>query len=266
LNILITGAGGFLGQYLANNLAEHNVTALTRKQLNLCDSSAVCTHFEQHTYDTVIHCAAAGRNTPVAEDWNIVSNNLSATINLMTVRHRFNQLINIGTGAEFDISTVIENTSESEIFNRQPVQSYGFSKNMVARYLSEQPGCFTLRLFGCFDGSEDERRLLKKCRSVVSQGQTFTIQDRWFDMISAQDFAVIVRAVIDNTVSHTDINCVYSNKHRISDILKMFCEQQGLDSSLILVDGQGLSYTGNSDRLDCYQLPLLGLQQSLSVY
>jgi hypothetical protein len=59
---------------------------------------------------------------------------------------------------------------------------------------------------------------------------------------------------------------VYADKHKLSDILKMFCEQQGLDSSLIKIDGQALSYTGNSDRLNSYQLPLLGLQQSLSVY
>ena len=266
MKILITGAGGFLGQRLAQELSDHTVVALTRQQLNLADASAVAQHFASANYDVVLHCGAAGRNTPAVEDWNIVSNNLASVLNLMIHRYHFGKLINIGTGAEFDITQNIDCAHESEIFNCNPSYSYGLSKNIIARYLKGQPNCYTLRLFGCFDSNEDNRRLLKKFHSVVSTGSRFDLQDREFDMISVDDFVTIVRAVIDNTIQHRDINCVYAQKHKLSEILTMYCELHNLDSSLINITGSGLNYTGNGRNLSSYQLPLLGLEQSLSKY
>jgi len=265
LKILITGAGGFLGSYLARHLP-HNITALTRQQLDLADLNAVKNHFDKNVYDVVVHCGAAGRNTPLIEDNAILSSNLASIINLITYRNNFGQLINIGTGAEFDVSRPIDNAHEADIFNCAPTQSYGLSKNFISRYLSTQTGCTTLRLFGCFDNSEEDRRLLKKFHSTISAGNTFSIGDKPFDMISAVDFATIVNAVIDRTITDNNVNCVYKQKYQLSEILKIYCETHNLDASLIRVTGQGNSYTGNGDTLEKYKLPLLGLEQSLLQY
>lgn len=266
MKILITGAGGFLGQYLARELNDYDVHAFSRQQLNLADANAVQEHFMFAKYDAVIHCGASGRNTPTAEDWNIVSNNLASVLNLMTQKNKFGQLINIGTGAEFDVSQPIENVHETEIYSRSPQHSYGLSKNIIARYLNEQPNCFTLRLFGCFDNSEDNRRLLPKFHSVVAEGNQFDVTDRPFDMISARDFSTIIRAVLNKQVVHRNVNCVYAEKRNLSEILKTYCDTHNLDSSLINVVGSGLSYTGNGDILNKYRLPLLGLEKSLALY
>lgn len=266
MKILITGAGGFLGSLLAKNLAHYDVHALTRQQLNLTDASAVADHFSTAKYDVILHCGAAGRNTPAVEDWNIVSSNLASVLNLMTHRQCFGKLINIGSGAEFDITTDIDDAVETEIFNRNPKYSYGLSKNIIARYLSEQPNCFTLRLFGCFDSTEDDRRLLKKFHSVVSSGKRFDLQDRKFDMISVDDFTVVVESILNNTVTHQNINCVYTQKYRLSEILSVYCDKHGLDKSLINVTGQGLNYTGNGNILSQYRLPFQGLEQALINY
>jgi len=265
LKILITGAGGFLGSYLAQHLP-HDVTALTRQQLNLADLNAVKEHFNKNIYDVVLHCGAAGRNTPLVEDNTILSSNLASVVNLMTYRNNFGQLINIGTGAEFDISKPINNAHENDIFNRNPTQSYGLSKNFISRYLSTQSNCTTLRLFGCFDKSEEDRRLLKKFHSTVLSGNTFSFDDKPFDMISAIDFTTVVNAVINKTVTDNNVNCVYNQKYQLSEILKMYCEEHNLDASLINVTGHGNSYTGNGNILEKYKLPLLGMEQSLSRY
>jgi GDP-L-fucose synthase len=265
LKILITGAGGFLGSYLAEQL-HYEIVALTRQELDLSDTDATNKYFKSNRFDAVIHCGASGRNTPAIEDWNIVNNNLSSVMNLVLNRNRVGKLINIGSGAEFDISTPINCVKESEVFERMPSQSYGKSKNLISRYLQGQTNCYNLRLFGCFDSSEDEARLLKKMHSIVAQGNTFSISDREFDMISASDFLTIIDAVLNNTITDTDINCVYSKKYRLSEILSVYCDTHGLDRSLIEVTSQGLNYTGNGDTLSKYHLNLLGLEQSLANY
>ena len=265
MKILITGAGGFLGSYLAEHL-HYEIVALTRQELDLSDTDATNKYFKSNRFDAVIHCGASGRNTPTVEDWNIVNNNLSSVMNLVLNRNRIGKLINIGSGAEFDISTPIDCVKESEVFERMPAQSYGKSKNLISRYLHDQTNCYNLRLFGCFDSSEDDARLLKKMHSVVSQGNTFSISDREFDMISASDFLTIVDAVLNNTITDPDINCVYAKKYRLSEILSVYCDKQGLDKSLIEINGQGLNYTGNGDTLSKYHLNLLGLEQSLANY
>lgn len=266
MKVLITGAGGFLGQYIAQALQDHEVTAATRSELNLADAPAVQHHFAHNAYDAVIHCAAAGRNTPMAQDRSIVSNNLAAVINLLAHRHAFGKLINIGTGAEFDVSQPIDQAQEADIFDCSPSQSYGQSKNIIARYLTTQPNCTTLRLFGCFDDSEDSRRLLKKFHSEALLGHRFDIQDRWFDMISAKDFVTVVRAVLNNNVHDSNINCVYAQKRRLSEILSVYCNEHRLDPDLINVVGTGLDYTGDSRVLDQYSLELDGLDKSLKLY
>lgn len=268
MNILITGAGGFLGQYLSRELAkDHNVIALTRQELDLSSLTAAHDYFKDTTYDVVVNCAAAGRNTPGIDDQSIVSNNLASIFNLMTYRNHFGKLINIGSGAEFDISKAIDSVDEDSIFERDPQQSYGRSKNIIARYLSEQPNCFTLRLFGCFDNSEDDRRLFKKVHSTLLAGNQFSLVDREFDMISAADFSIILQAVISNQVVHKNINCVYAKKYRLSEILKLYCSTHNLDPDLIQITGEGLTYTGNGNILSKYhRLSLIGLEQSISQY
>jgi UDP-glucose 4-epimerase len=267
LKILITGAGGWLGRYLATALqSTHDVMAVDRQALDLANTAQVAQHFKIFSYDAVINCAAAGRYTPAVEDWNIVNNNLAAAINLMCHHNSFGKLINIGTGAEFDIALPIDSVDEDEIYHRNPKQSYGLSKNIIARCMANYSNCYTLRLFGCFDSGEDSGRLLKKFHSVLSSGQEFNLQDRPFDMISAADFATVIRSVLAGEIFDNNLNCVYAEKTRLSDILKLYCDSHSLDSSLLKVTGDGLCYTGSGDRLSKYDLPLHGLTDSITHY
>lgn len=265
MKLLITGAGGFLGTYLSEHL-HYEIVALSRQDLDLSDTKATNQYFKTNRFDAVVHCGASGRNTPMSDDWNIVNNNLLSVMNLVSNRKQFGKLINIGTGAEFDISVPINCAKESEVFDCMPMHSYGKSKNLVTRYLHARPNCYNLRLFGCFDSSEDSARLLKKMHSAVALGNKFSILDREFDMISASDFVTIINAVLNETVTDNDINCVYTEKYRLSEILSVYCDKHGLDKSLIEVTGQGLNYTGNGDILSKYNLNLQGLEQALSNY
>jgi UDP-glucose 4-epimerase len=268
LKILITGAGGFLGKFLTKFLSvRHEIHAATRDELDLKNPDQVEQYF-QTRFDAVIHCAAAGRHTARSMDPRILYDNILSWNHLLNHRQRYGMLINIASGAEFDVDRNINQVKESDLWHRSPAQSYGLSKNIIAKSCQSLDGFFNLRLFGCFDPSESDLRPIKKCGQLLKAQIPFTIAgDRPFDMVSANDFAAVVSAVLDGKIHDKDINVVYNKKHTLSQILKIYSRLHGLDPDLVQIESiDSKHYTGDSGLLDWYQLPLMGLDQSLKEY
>lgn len=268
MKILITGAGGFVGTYLSKNLHGHDVCALSRQQLDLTDIWQVGAHFRSNSYDAVIHCAAQGRNHARSQDPDIVTNNVVAWANLATNRSHYGMLINLATGAEFDLDQDINLVKEIDIWKCWPGHSYGLSKNIIARSAQMLPNFYNLRIFGCFDASEDDRRPLRRLTQQLSNGQVFDIVgDKKFDMVSLADLTCVIQAVLDRKIRDKDLNIVYNNKYLLSEILTMYAQYHNLDAGLIRIQSTDTkNYTGSSERLDQYCLPLLGLENSLKNY
>ena len=268
MKILVTGAAGFLGSYVSDHLSGHQVHAATRRQLDLTDLAAVTALLKRNRYDVVINCAVAGREQLRSYEHAIYANNLESFYNLAVNDQWYSKLINIGSGAEFDIDQDINQADETEIWNRRPQYSYGQSKNIIARLSVDFPKITTLRLFGCFDPSESPNRLLKRFRAAVGNQLPFTLdQDRYFDMVSARDFVRVIKAVINGTVQDRDLNVVYDQKYRLSDILMLYSKLHELDTTFLHINSVNiLNYTGDSSRLSKYNLALDQLEQSLLLY
>jgi nucleoside-diphosphate-sugar epimerase len=265
--VLITGAGGFIGSYFANRLT-HDVDACDRRALDLTNATQLRQQLQAEKYDAVIHCASAGRNAIRSTDPTIELNNLIGFSNLVSNRALFGDLINLSTGAEFDIDTDICEVSEEEIWIRNPKHSYGRSKNIIARLAQTMPNFYNLRIFGCFDSSESDNRPLKLFVKKCQLNEPFVIPaDRLFDMVSTQDLLTVVEAVLAKKIHDNDLNIVYNKKYYLSEIINMYAQLHNLDGELVQISGNDTnSYTGNGTRLHQYQLPLLGLEQSLKMY
>lgn len=266
---MITGGGGFLGSFLFKHFRhQHQVYAFSRQELDLSDRTLVNRHFDNNNYDVVIHCAVAGRNSLNIIDPTIQQNNTISWENLVNNKNQYGMLINVASGAEFDLDTNINRAKEEEIWSSNPQHSYGSSKNSIARSAIGIPNFYNLRLFGCFDSSESNTRLIKRVQSQLSQHKIFYVDnDREFDMVSAVDFATVVSAVIDNKITDKDLNVVYQDKHKLSEILKMFARIHRFDDNLISVSTTDLkNYTGDGSKLSKYHLPLNGLEYSLKHY
>ena len=86
-------------------------------------------------------------------------------------------------------------------------------------------------------------------------------------MVSAQDFVRVIKAVINGTIQDRDLNVVYDQKYRLSDILMLYSKLHGLDTTFLHVSSVNiLNYTGDSSRLSKYNLTLDQLERSLLLY
>jgi UDP-glucose 4-epimerase len=267
MRILLTGGTGFIGRYLKQHL-KHDVIAPASTEINLLDLNSVTEFLKSQQFDAVVHCAVMGRESVYAIDPKIEENNLRMFYNLALNKEHYDKFINFGSGAEFDIDTDICETSEEEICIRNPKHSYGRSKNVIAKFVQTIPNFYNLRIFGCFDRSESANRLLKLFVKKCQLNEPLLIpRDRLFDMVSAQDLLTVVEAVLAKQIHDNDLNIVYNKKYYLSEIVKMYAQLHNLNSELIQVSGhEENSYTGNGTRLNQYQLPLLGLEQSLKIY
>lgn len=262
MNILITGANGFIGSELSKLLSHsHSVTALNgRADVDLTKHTQVEKLFKDE-YDLVIHCATAGRYNHQTTSKSLLSANMKMFTNIYAHRSKFKKLINIGSGAEFDIDQNIENIDEAELLSRFPKSSYGLSKNFISRTVLNTDNFYTLRLFGCLSNHPAEGTLL---RNFLNSKKSFTIEnDRYFDFFSIEDLSRVVEYVAENNVVDKDINLVYDNKLKISDVLNQYYKLHNLDNCVNVISTSRNNYTGSSSRLNRLDIKLTGLDAVL---
>lgn len=262
--VAVLGARGFLGSYICHNLRDHVILPVTRDTLDLTDHASVGQWLDRSQPDVIVNCATAGGKQSLGQQiYNDYHNNLQVFINFYNQSQRFQRLINIGSGAEFDVSRSIDLAEEADIFKARVIDSYGASKNLISRLCSEKENFYTLRLFGIFHNSEPGIRLLKKC---VNQN-SITISDREFDMISASDFLQVLEHYITETPFYRDINCVYPHKTSLETIVREFAGIHN-KSLMISVDrpSAAKNYTGSGEKLRSLGIPLQGLHTGLVNY
>lgn len=258
MKVAVLGANGFLGQCILRDLKKYTLIPVTRKDLDLTNFEQVKSWLLENKPDVIINSAiAGGSKTGLSQqEFADVQNNLSIFMNFYNNSNIFSKFINIGSGAEFDLSTNIDQAREETVIRSNPKDSYGYSKNLISRLVLEKDNFYTLRLFGCFDNSEPEYRLFKK---FLNNSQ-FCLTDRQFDYISATDFCRILSHYIDHDNLPKDINCVYQNKLWLSDILAKF------NKEFTIIGNNNLNYTGNGEKLNSLNLSLDGLELGIKEY
>jgi nucleoside-diphosphate-sugar epimerase len=269
MRILITGANGFIGRYLKTYLSnEHELSTPTSYELDLTDTVSVNNFFKNQQFDAVIHSAVRGRNNVQDVNSKLANDIVNMFINLLNNRQHYKILINFGSGAEFGLDKSIDGFVEDDILNIVPMESYGLGKNIISRTIRGMSDFYNLRIFSCFDPSEDSNRLITKFKKISEQGAVFEIdQDRYMDFVSLQDIAIVVNAALNNELVHNDINIVYQKKLLLSDLLYTYCQIHGIDTNQFVITGtSNKHYTGNGDRLASLNLNLEGIYPTLQRY
>ena len=239
MKILITGGNGYVAKSLTAALRNnHEVYTITRKQLNLIDSKAVNTWFEDKHFDVVIHCAVVGGSRLKLEDSSIIDQNLQMYYNLLTHKNKYNKFINFGSGAEL----FTEHTP------------YSLSKSIIRESIIEKENFYNIRIFGVFDENEWETRFIKTSIKKYINNEPMEIhQNKYMDFFYMEDL------VNDNLPK--EIDCTYCESktlYHITDIINHLNNHQveiKLNNS-----GIGIKYIGKFTDLG---INYIGLEQGI---
>ena len=84
MKVLITGGNGYIAKALYNALNQyHQVSTITRTQVNLEDRQRLLEWFDHKYFDVVIHTAAKVGSRLVADDVSVLDTNLQIYYNLL---------------------------------------------------------------------------------------------------------------------------------------------------------------------------------------
>jgi GDP-L-fucose synthase len=263
MKIGILGSNGFVGSSLVTYLSKkYKVVAINRSTTDLLDPYCVKEYLRSQHFDVIVNAAAVMTSEDSFAD---TRNNLGLFMNFYNNSELFGKFINLGSGAEFDRSTNIDCARESLIFDRMPKDSYGFGQNIKSRLSHTKKDFYTLRLFNCFGSNESSSRIFSKFLSMQDQ-PAFEIQnDRYFDYFSIQDLCKVVDSYVTTNHSDADVNCVYYDKHKISEVVEMFANIHGLKKNFTVVSTSENNYTGSGTALEALGLNLDGLKKGLEL-
>jgi GDP-L-fucose synthase len=262
MRIAVLGANGFVGSSIFNYFSKDNfVIPFKRSNINMLDPVQVVSSLKGANYDVIINCASHTSGTSSFPD---VRNDLGLFMSFYNNSDLFGKFINISSGAEFDRDRDLFNIKETELFDRLPSDSYGFSQNIKSRLCFEKDNFYNLRIFNCFGNGEIPTRIFP--RYLTRSGPLEIVNDRYFDYFCIQDLCTVVKEFSINDQPVKDVNCVYKDKFKISQVLEKFCTVNELPSEFNVTSNSSTNYTGSGELLDSLNFNLIGLDQGLANY
>jgi nucleoside-diphosphate-sugar epimerase len=272
--ILITGGHGFLGSFLADSLKsdKYDVLCLGRDKLNVLDKESVDKVFQDNDIEYVIHTAVRGGRRTKPDSSVDFYENICMFENLVANRENFKFMINIGSGASFDRSMEIDCVEEEEVVNKNPLDFYGFSKNVIAKRIHGiNDNIINLRIFNCFGEKELSDRMIKaNCIRHMQNQEMIVYTNKKMDFFYINDLYRVVLYYLKNFDKGVpiDLNLCYKEKIDLIGITELIMTLTGQSNDVKLIDEiNGRSYTGDPTKLLSLDIEFDGLESGiLQVY
>jgi dTDP-4-dehydrorhamnose reductase len=208
--VLVTGAAGQLGSTVAAHLAaSHDVTALTRRELELTDADAVLDAVTSRQPAFVINCAAyndveAAEESPQAA---LSANALAVQALSRAATAAGATLIHYGTDFIFDGSAGRPYVETDE---PRPLSAYGLSKLLGEWFALESPGAYVLRVESLFGGKPAKSSLDKIAAAIRAGEPARVFVDRTITPTSVHDIATATERLMATRPAPGIYHCVNS--------------------------------------------------------
>ncbi len=249
--ILITGGTGFIGRnitesYLVN---KYELVAPRRSELNLADDDSIQQYFAKHSFDVVIHSAAKPGHRNAGDTSSLLLTNSRMMSWLLKYQDRWGKLLNMGSGAVYDMRNYQPKMKESYFGTNIPADEHGYNKYMFGKLLPTLEHVYDFRIFGIYGKYEDYAiRFISNaiCKALFDQPITLR-QNRKFDYLFIDDLMPILEYFIEHDPTDKAFNITPDSSVGLLDIAHTV---QNIDGNKVQVkvaqEGIGMEYSGDN--------------------
>ena len=250
MNVLITGANGYIAKSLIESLSsEHSIICLSREEADLASLVELNKFFDKHPiFDAVIHTAITGGRRTKPEDSETIDQNIKMYYNLLENRNSFCRFISFGSGAEL----LALNTP------------YGISKRLIAESMKDKDKFTNIRIFGCFDHNEADNRFIKgNIIRYINKEPIQIYENKQMDFFFMEDLVSVVKYCLAQENPPKEINCSYKEKHSLHQIAEIINKLGNYNVLISSNNSSGKDYIGEFN----LPVPYIGLEKGIrSVY
>src|SRR6266567_4937782 len=251
--ILITGGSGFIGRNLAEDLASsYAVLAPSSRELDLLNEEAVRQYLSAQHFDVIVHAATTRSNRRVGGSPDMLDRNCRMFFNLVRNGELFGKMIHFGSGAEYHRTGLPVKVREEYFDTHVPLDPYGFSKYICAKYIERCERLVDLRLFGVFGRYEDYTvRFISNACCRVLKGLPIVIrQNVVFDYLYIEDLAKLTAWFIEHDARYKAYNGCSGRPVALTELARVIAEISGRSPQvLVSTAGLGPEYAGDNSRL-----------------
>jgi len=251
--ILLTGATGFIGRSILSLLkAQYDIVAPGRNELDIVSQQSVDVFLRDNHFDILLHLAAPNslrsQNDIPEERFNFI---VRAFLNFERHAKKFEKIIYLGSGAEYNKAFDISMAKEDDIGITIPEDPYGYAKYILNTIARNSNNIYNLRIFGCYGPSDPKGKFITDAINCCRENKAITIrQNCYFDYMFVEDLAKIIPWFIENTPKYHDYNTVTGKKVSLYSIAEIVAEKMENKLSIQAVkEGWNKEYTADNSRL-----------------
>lgn len=252
--VLLTGGRGFIGRNVTPIISStHEVMTPTRQELDLKDDKAVRRFVIENDVDVIVHAANPNpvKNAQCDSLAAMFEDSMRGFMSIFNARSCCDQVLYLGSGAEYDKSLEIHKVKEGEAFRSLPPDAYGCAKFIMNQMASTSENVTNLRVFACFGPTDHESKFITHCIRCVLSGKPISIrQDCVFDYLHVSDLGMVVSHFIDNAPLCRAYNVASGRPVLLSEIARIVAREMGAHGDpIILNPGLNKEYTADVTRL-----------------
>jgi UDP-glucose 4-epimerase len=252
--ILLTGGTGFIGKnilesYLNN---KYKIFAPKRAELDCSDDESVRQYFVHRSFDVVIHAAIKPGHRNAADATGLLYTNSRMMMNLLRHQGHWGKLLNMGSGAIYDMRHYQPKMKESYFGTYMPADEHGYTKYLFGKLLPGLTGVYDFRIFGVFGKHEDYAiRFISNviCKVLLDLPVTMN-QNRKFDYLYVNDLMRVLEHFIEHDPHEKAFNITPEKSMELLEIANIIKQVSGKDIEILVAkEGYGVEYSGDNSLL-----------------
>jgi GDP-L-fucose synthase len=269
--ILVTGGSGFIGRNILESYLndKYDLFAPARAELDCSNDESVQQYFSNRKFDVVIHAAIKPGHRNAADKTGLLYINSRMMFNLLKQHHKWGKLLNMGSGAIYDMKHYQPKMKESYFGTYIPVDEHGYTKYIFGKLLPNLDAVYDLRIFGIFGKYEDYtiRFISNAITKAVFDLPVTLQQNRKFDYLYINDLMPVLEHFIEQDPKDKAFNITPDKAVELLEIAKIVKKISGKQMDIqVAKEGYGSEYSGDNSLLrhEIKQLQFTPIEKSVA--